>query len=151
MGKETICKTIFLADDDDDDCHFFSKILSQVCPGAMLQIATNGMVLLDQLREADKIPDLIVLDLNMPVMNGYDALENIRKSAEFKNLPVVIMTTSNDPADIDRLFDMGASLYAVKPGTFSELQKVIESIVRIDWSKFTSRPVKKDFRILTSV
>lgn len=151
MGKETISKTTFLAEDDDDDSHFFSKILSQVCPSAMLQIATNGMVLLDKLCKADKIPDLIVLDLNMPIMDGYEALERIRKSTEFKNLPVVIMTTSNDPADIDRLFDMGASLYAVKPGNFSELQKIIESIVRIDWSKFPCRPVKKDFRISTSV
>jgi CheY-like chemotaxis protein len=87
--------------------------------------------LLDKRRTS--LPDVIILDVNMPGMSGIECLKKIRSTKGLDYLPVIIMSTSANPRTIDDAFASGASSYAVKPGKFDELKSIVEKIVATDW------------------
>lgn len=131
MGQDHFPLNIFLADDDIDDCQFFESTLAQVCQEAKLSIVHEGKALLELLSSKSFLPDLIVLDLNMPVMDGYDCMKNIKCNEDYKNIPVVILTTSSYQADIERLALMGANLFLTKPQSYNELKGIVQQIMLV--------------------
>lgn len=127
-------KSIALGEDDSDDHLLFTEALKQVSKESTLQTVPNGMLLLDLLEERRaSLPDVIVLDVNMPGMSGIECLKIIRKTTGLHQLPVIIMSTSTNPKTIDDAFASGASSYAVKPGKFDDLKKIVGKIVFTDW------------------
>lgn len=148
MGREIFSKTIFLADDDQDDCVFFSEALREVCFDATLLTAKNGQLLLDELaKPPEPLPDLIFLDLNMPIMDGYDCLKEIRNDILLKNRPVIIFTTSSSESDLDKVYALGANRFVTKPSTFKDLKLVIQKILEINWMGHCGQPNRKDFKL----
>lgn len=128
-------KTIALAEDDSDDQLLFTEALKQVSKESKLIAVPNGMILLDLLEEQrSSLPDVIVLDVNMPGMSGIECLKIIRRTAGLDHLPVIIMSTSTNSKTIDDAFHSGASSYAVKPGRFDDLKKIVGKIVFTDWT-----------------
>lgn len=128
-------KFIALAEDDCDDQLLFAEALKQICKQSTLHAVSTGMELIELLNTTrTSLPDVIVLDVNMPGMNGIECLKIIRKTDSLAQLPVVIMSTSGNAETIHDAFFHGANSYAVKPGKFSELKAVIEEIVITDWS-----------------
>lgn len=128
-------KSIALAEDDSDDQLLFTEALKQVSKECVLHAVPNGMLLLDYLEESrTMLPDVIVLDVNMPGMSGIECLKIIRKTQELDHLPVIIMSTSTNPKTIDDAFASGANSYAVKPGRFDDLKKIIGKILVTDWA-----------------
>ena len=128
-------KFIALAEDDCDDQLLFAEALKQICKQSTLHAVSTGMELIELLNTTrTSLPDVIVLDVNMPGMNGIECLKIIRKTDSLAQLPVVIMSTSGNAETIHDAFLHGANSYAVKPGKFSELKAVIEEIVITDWS-----------------
>ncbi len=118
---------ILLAEDDQDDCLFFEKALKELSIDATLKIANNGEDLMQLLtNETTKIPDVIFLDINMPRKSGTECLEEIRQNERLKNLPIIMISTSNDPQKITRHFKIGANIYIHKPKDFSQLKLVIQ-------------------------
>ena len=111
-------KNILLVDDDADDQLFFLDALKEVNSDVTCDIANNGQEALDALRN-HPIPDLIFLDLNMPVMNGFDCLIEVRKKEELQNIPVVIFTTTSDLATIRQMYELGANAFFKKPNEYS--------------------------------
>lgn len=77
---------------------------------------------------AQRKPDLILLDLNMPGMGGRKFLENIKSDDHLKSIPVVILTTSSDIADIERCYQLGASTYIQKPVSFDGLTQAVRTM-----------------------
>lgn len=140
-------KHIFLAEDDEDDRFLFNEALSLVEESATLTFACNGLELMKTLKEPmAPLPDVIFIDLNMPLKNGYECLSEIRKDGNgIKNLPIVVLTTSSSQKNIDMAYEMGASYYAVKPGTFDGLKTVIGKAIKSVQQPLLSRPDKKDF------
>lgn len=133
-------KTIALAEDDSDDQLLFTEALKQVCKSSKLVAADSGMMLLDLLEERrNSLPDVIVLDVNMPGMSGIECLKIIRKTSGLDHLPVIIMSTSANPKTIDDAFDHGANSYAVKPGKFDDLRSIVEKILITDWATEPAR------------
>ena len=127
-------KSIALAEDDSDDQLLFSEALKQVCKDSSLAVVENGMMMLTLLEERrDSLPDVIILDVNMPGMSGIECLKIIRKTTGLDHLPVIIMSTSANPKTIDDAFNCGANSYAVKPGKFADLRGIVEKIVLTDW------------------
>jgi CheY-like chemotaxis protein len=134
-------KTLFVEDDEDD-----VMLLRLACDRAGIgdyAFAQNGKRALDLVR--DNAPDfsrthsLIFLDLNMPEMNGFDFLRWLRKEAEVTTLPVIVLTTSENPRDIENAYSLGANAYLVKSTVFAELSKMI-STAHTFWAQYNRFP-----------
>jgi CheY-like chemotaxis protein len=117
---------ILLADDDFDDCNFFKQALEALPLSTKLSIVNDGGHLMTYLDEnAENLPDVLFLDVNMPRKNGLECLAEIKRNQKLKDMPVVIFSTSNDKQKIDQVFKSGGLVYVHKPGDFSQLKQVI--------------------------
>ena len=111
---------ILIVDDDLDDQMFMRWAIKEIAPGHECTIANNGCEAIAYIRKSTKY-DIIFLDLNMPLMNGFDTLQTIRRIDDYKKVPVVVVSTSKNRSDIDRCKCLGATNYIVKPGCFHEM------------------------------
>lgn len=125
--------SIFMADDDLDEQHLFKMALNLICVNAQVEFSSDGFTLLEKL-EMYPTPDLIFLDINMPVMNGHKCLEQIRTSEKFKNIPVIMYSTSNYASDINTAYANGATHYLCKPSVFRDLEKLLMQICHTDFT-----------------
>lgn len=133
-------RTIFLADDDADDCMLFEDALREVCEDTSLVTANDGVELMDILeRTVPPPPEVIFLDLNMPRKNGVECLKQIRSTKKLKDIPVVIFSTSSLQASIEQVYNEGANIYVKKPGSFPKLKKAIKQVLDTDWSNHKFR------------
>lgn len=117
---------IMLADDDQDDTFLFREALEQIPLETDLSIAENGVELLQILKDADNKPDIIFLDMNMPVKNGLECLEEIRSTARFERVPIVVLSTSVSQHLWESAYRNGANLYIQKPNSFNSLIHVLK-------------------------
>jgi CheY-like chemotaxis protein len=110
-------KTIFLIEDDELDVISVERTLKKFYTSYQLEVAHNGKEALSMLtRPEDPVkPDVILLDLNMPKMNGVEFLKNIRQNPELKDLQVFVMTTSAEPSDRTITEQLGVAGYIIKP------------------------------------
>src|SRR5689334_4058003 len=126
-------RNILLADDDDDDRLLFLDVLKELKVPVHMSSASNGEALMQMLAEGLIPPDILFLDLNMPLKNGFECLAEIRQDARLNNMPVVIFSTSSQPSAIERLYADGAQLYIRKPNDFTQLKSVISEVLGINW------------------
>lgn len=138
---------LLLADDDEDDCDFFKEALDELLLPTSLVTVNDGVQLMDFLSEsgAENLPDILFLDLNMPRKNGLECLTEIKQLEEFKNLPVIIFSTSLDRDIVDLVYGKGAVYYIQKPGEFSKLKKVIGSALNIASENNFKQPERENF------
>lgn len=112
--------SIFLADDDEDDRNLFSEALKKSAIDASLSSFSHCVELLKHLESCIILPDMIFLDINMPLLNGKECLKKIRKELTFLHIPVIMYSTSATATDIEESFNGGASLYVEKPFSFTD-------------------------------
>ncbi len=117
--------TLLLVEDEPADAALFQDMLAEVGGGMNVHHVENGQEALDFLTRAGAHedaprPDLVVLDLNMPVMNGHDFLAQVKQLVAVRSIPVLVLSTSDHPDDIHRSYDGQAGGYVVKPGTYEE-------------------------------
>jgi len=129
---------ILLADDDADDRQLAREALAENRSINGLQEVADGELLMDylfhrgaysDLRTSPR-PGLILLDLSMPKKDGREALAEIKRDPQLRQIPVVVMTTSGAEEDVCRSYDLGASSYVTKPVTFTRLVEVMRAIER---------------------
>jgi CheY-like chemotaxis protein len=125
-----LTKRIMLIDDDPDDQLLFRDAVHTVRPDLQCELASSCLEALKQLEEIQ--PDLIFMDLNMPVMNGFDCLAYLKNKSELRDIPVIIFTTSKNLRDIDRTRQLGASWFMTKPDDFHVLCKKLNKIIQKD-------------------
>lgn len=142
LGKKPV--NIFLADDDPEDREIFLEVISEVVPHVHVTMAKNGKELMTMLEEKPKMPDIIFLDLNMPLKNGQECLVEIRQHEKLKNIPVIIYSTSRSRQHIDETFMQGANFYFPKPESFTDLKTMIAKIFSLDWEELM-KPQKEKF------
>lgn len=138
---------ILLCDDDPDDRLLVRQALQECRIVNPLCQFENGEQLLDYLHrrgawaetESGSRPGLILLDLNMPRKNGYEALREIKDNPQLCSLPVIVLTTSQAPEDIARAYELGANSYISKPVTFDGLIEVMRSLGQ-RWFEIVSMP-----------
>ena len=116
-----------LAVDDSALIHQMYKLFLSRYKNCKLVSAMNGLEALDKLAQEESI-DLILLDINMPVMNGLEFLQRVQKEAAYKDIPVIIISTEGKEEDTIRGLKMGARGYVKKPFQASELHSLIEKI-----------------------
>ncbi|MBK7426265.1 MAG: response regulator [Saprospiraceae bacterium] len=139
-------KSIFLADDDTDDCLIFGEALKALNEGVELTITYDGVQLLSTLDETVPPPPYVIfLDLNMPRKNGFEALSEIRRNDKFKDIPVVILSTASNPDIIERTFHLGANYFVRKPSTFSQLSEAIKTVLSLDLTQLHTQPERQKF------
>ena len=124
-------KNILLVDDDADDLQLFKDAAGKYKSVHTFATANNGKEAIEYLKN-NQPPDLIFLDLNMPIVNGIECLRNLKDSATYKHIPVVIFSTSNNPVDIHITRKIGAQLFFHKPDNFDDLCNKVERLLESD-------------------
>jgi len=137
---------IILAEDDKDDQELFMEALSATKIPSEVTTVGNGEQLLNTLKDpAEPKPDIVFIDINMPVMGGKEALEEIKSDKELKEIPAVMLSTSNHPADIEETLKKGANLYIQKPNSFTGFILILKKVFALHWTKVLMDPVKNIF------
>ncbi|MCW3112763.1 MAG: response regulator containing a CheY-like receiver domain and an DNA-binding domain protein [Segetibacter sp.] len=112
---------IIIADDDSDDVQLTKDCFVENKLPVQINEAYDGQVLLDHLKADTKnLPQLILLDLNMPRKGGFEALEEIKNDDALRKIPVVIFSTSTAQKDIEKAYELGASCFITKPNNLEE-------------------------------
>jgi CheY-like chemotaxis protein len=118
-----------MADDDPDDREFVREAFEKSGFEGEFRYVEDGGALVDYLESAQaqgskgdyRIPDLILLDLNMPRVDGYEALKRIKSNDRLRRIPIVVLSTSDSEADIQQTYDEGVNSFITKPAGFEEL------------------------------
>ncbi|MGI9415555.1 MAG: response regulator [Hyphomicrobiales bacterium] len=139
--------TIVVADDDPDDRMMIEEAFEENRLANNLAFVEDGEELIDFLRCSGKYADLkrrhpvgvILLDLNMPRMDGREALEIIKADPELQRIPVVVLTTSKAEEDILKTYDLGVSSFITKPVTFDALVEVVQVLGQY-WFEIVALP-----------
>lgn len=143
MNKEYIY--IALADDDEDDRLFFTDAFSELKINTKVQTFNDGLALMNFLNSTNIFPNILFLDLNMPIKNGIECLEEIKKNSRFNDIAIAIYSTSSSEDHIEETFVKGANIYIKKPSDFATLKKILSDVVTINWQYHTSGLNKDNF------
>jgi CheY-like chemotaxis protein len=127
---------ILIAEDNPDDVFFLRQAMKKACLDCVLNSASDGIQAVAYLRgegdfsdrTAHPFPDVILLDLNMPGMNGFEVLEWIRKDPCCSRLMVHVMSASSRDLDIQKAYDLRANSYIVKPSRIDELVRFVSAL-----------------------
>lgn len=148
LGKKNL--HILLGDDDEEDRDIFISAMREVAPDVQITVARDGRELMKILEDnPTTLPDIVFLDLNMPIKNGYECLEEIRAHQRIGNVPVVIYSTSTSREHIDYTYNKGADLYICKPESFSEIKLIAGKLMALKWGVH-SQPLRENFVLKAS-
>ncbi|MNF89379.1 Response regulator rcp1 [compost metagenome] len=137
---------IILAEDDKDDQELFLEAVNATKIPSEVITVENGEELVNTLKdESEPKPDIIFIDINMPIKGGKEALEEIKSDQELKEIPAVMLSTSNHPKDIEDTFNKGANLYIQKPNSFTGFILILKKVFFLHWTKALMNPVKNVF------
>lgn len=126
-------KTILIVDDDADDRDVLADVLKHVNPQVNAAFAENGLKAIEYLSDkikSSQLPCLIVLDLNMPVLDGKETFKKIRNELNLESVPVIIFTSSHNPNDRHLFTTLGIE-FITKPDDFSHLNKIVDHMVNV--------------------
>lgn len=146
MTSERQTVSILLADDDPDDRLMLAEALDESRVLNELSTVEDGEELLEYLRcegryanRQGNLPGIILLDLNMPRLDGREALEQIKNDPELRRIPVVVLTTSKAEQDIFQTYDLGVNSFITKPVSFEGLVKIVSDLGRY-WLEIVELP-----------
>ena len=136
MSRDADIFTVLVADDDPDDQLLIKDAFSEVRPSVQVDFVSDGVELLEYLRRQGRfadlidtpLPRLVLLDLNMPVKDGREALFEIKSDPAFWRTPIVIFSTSTAAIDIRRAYQLGANSFITKPSSFERLVEIVRVV-----------------------
>ncbi|HEY2083553.1 MAG TPA: response regulator [Verrucomicrobiae bacterium] len=139
--------TVLLVEDDLNDIFLVKRAFKMAHLANPLQVVTDGEEATHYLsgrgkyadRSAYPLPKLIVMDIKMPRMSGFDVLEWIKHDGTLRRVPVVIVSSSDRSEDIDRAYELGANAYMIKPVNFRAVEHLFESITHY-WGLECAKP-----------
>ena len=136
---------ILVAEDDIDDKCMLQMIFEDSGKGDLLEFVENGLELinfLDNIQQNEDTlvyPRFILLDLNMPKMDGRQALKELKEHNSYKRIPVIIFSTTKNETEINRCYELGANSYIVKPNNYKDLMQIMDAIASY-WLNTASLP-----------
>lgn len=119
---------LLLIDDDTEDQEIFISAVENVSGSVTCVAMTDASVALQKLQASELSPDVIFLDLNMPIMSGQEFLSKLKKVEQLQSIPVIIFSTSASPETIAITKELGADNFITKPNSFNELVKILTSV-----------------------
>lgn len=128
-------KVVVVIDDDPNDVEFFMEALSFIYEKKLIKVFNDSEIASKYLTDIDKsmdkdekMPTLVLVDINMPIVNGFEILKKIKSSNKLKLIPVVMFSTTKRKNDIEKCYELGANAYVIKPIQFNELKEAVEKI-----------------------
>jgi two-component system, response regulator len=124
---------VYLVDDDSEDLEIVQEALAKYNYAGPVNIATNGQMLMKELTDPKRAsrPSVIVLDLNMPLKDGFEALREIKSHPSLKNIPVIILTASSNKADEIKCFELGCNFFFTKPSRLNDYGLFVTMVKRL--------------------
>lgn len=123
---------ILMADDDEDDIFLLKNAFKDNGYSLTLHSVNDGENVLTFIESdenfSESLSSIIILDINMPIKNGWQVLEELKSSIKYKHIPVVMFSTSKSEHQIKKSYDLGANSYISKPSTYNELKNVAKHI-----------------------
>lgn len=120
-----------LVDNDRDDCDIFLMALREIDPVIHCETANDGVTAIENIQSNPfYLPSVIFIDLNMPLMNGKQCLQQLREIKRLKAIPIYIYSTSADPRTIEEAKALGATDFIVKPSSFTQLVHVLSDVLK---------------------
>lgn len=139
---------ILIVEDDPEDRMLAEDALDEASPKFPVRFLEDGEELIQYLQhhqsedtEEFLTPGIIIMDLNMPRLDGREALAKIKSHPAFKSIPVIILTTSNNLKDIRTCYELGANSYITKPSNYQELVSIMETI-KVYWFRMNKLPTQ---------
>jgi CheY-like chemotaxis protein len=131
---------VLLADDDKDDREIFSEALASLNQDIVYQGVEDGLSAMEAVSDGQAMPNIIFLDINMPVMSGWDVLKRLKSNTQHVNIPVIVYSTSSGEKERRTAFDLGAFCFVTKPDDVRLIKGMLEIVV----SKLRNNDVKPD-------
>ena len=139
--------TVLLVEDDLNDIFLVKRAFKIAKIENPLQVVTDGQEAMQYLRGEGKyadrtshpLPKLIVMDIKMPRLSGFEVLEWVKHEVPLRRIPVIIVSSSEDPSDINRAYELGANAYMVKPVNYQAVERLFESITHY-WGLECAKP-----------
>lgn len=137
---------LLLVEDSEADAELVRILLEETCTPAELHVAPNGHDALSRLRRegefaAGPMPDIVLLDLNLPGKSGREILAEMKADPGLRRLPVLVLSSSDDPKDISRSYELGANAYLTKPPDVIQYGRLMEALSRF-WFYHAAYPEK---------
>ena len=125
--------TILLVEDDPGHARLIQKNLKRARVSNNVVVATDGQQAIDYLfgkgsSQPPQRPLLVLLDLNLPVLDGYQVLSRIKENPQTKHIPVIVLTTTDDREEVARCYELGCSVYITKPVDYSQFSEAIRQL-----------------------
>ena len=124
-----VYKNILLVDDDAEDQEIFHTAARQASDEVVVQSFSNAKEAFAKLNNGELNPDVIFLDLNMPIMSGQEFLFAIKRTERIKEIPVIIFSTSSNESTIRHTKELGAAHYITKPNNFTALVDILKPLI----------------------
>jgi CheY-like chemotaxis protein len=145
MQKKTI--HILLVEDNEGDILLIKEAFEEAKIVIKMSVVTNGQAALDFLYKKDayqevESPDLVLLDINLPILNGHEVLKHAKSDSELKSIPIIMLTTSSSPKDINSSYANYVNSYITKPINVNAFLKVVYSLENF-WINIVTLPRKK--------
>jgi CheY-like chemotaxis protein len=130
-GRFSDRAVVLLVEDNPDDVVMIREAFEQALTPIQLYVVSQGEQAMKFVRRTDADaprPSLILLDLNLPIRNGLDVLAELKSDTEFLSIPIVVLTTSQAPEDIQRCYSLHANAYIIKPSDYDGFADVIKQV-----------------------
>jgi len=142
----------FHVDDDLDDLDIYKSMIAEAAPTVVLESFTSSIHLIRRLNSLENIPRLILIDLNMPVMDGFTCLKHVKILPHIKNFTrLVMLSTSSDKELINQCYNAGAHFYAIKPSDPVAIKALVLKLTEIADTDYKWPIAKKQFLLNDSL
>ena len=141
-GSHKQRRCLLLVEDNPGDVRLVREAFARRPHPPDIVHASDGIAALEYLRGDSERPDLILLDLNLPRMDGREFLAVAKRDADLRRIPVVVLSSSASDADVDRLYDLNANGYLVKPGDLSGLFELV-GLIDEYWLRISALPARE--------
>ncbi len=130
-------KTVVVVDDDQLDLKMLSRVFEREAPEISISTCLGSEGAIERILDCNT--DIVLLDINMPGLNGFEVLESVRRKGGSAFPPIIMLSTSESNHDIERAYDSGASAYVVKPNNSEEFKELAHSMTNF-WGRLVRRP-----------